>query len=138
MAQAMLPSWLVGNLSYGDLCVAVSNGRSAVHWCQRHHLIPNSKQCPRCGRYMNLADRGSGPEGLAWRCPRKGCRKEVSIVLEHFLKVKVKKYKIFSDNHDYIQVSHLEIATILRIIHLWCMKTAVGKMAAELSVSHSR
>ena len=80
IVQAMLPSWLVGNLSYGDLCVAVSNGRSAIHWCQRHHLIPNvSKQCPRCGWDMNLADRGSGPEGLAWRCPRKGCRKEVSI-----------------------------------------------------------
>ena len=42
MAQAMLPSWLVGNLSYGDLCVAVSNGRSAIHWCQGHHLIPNN------------------------------------------------------------------------------------------------
>ena len=31
--------------------------------------------------------------------------------------------------------SHLEIATILRIIHLWSTKTPVGKMASELSVS---
>ena len=60
-----------------------------------HHLIPNSKQCLRCGRDMNLADRGSGPEGLAWRCPRKGCRKEVSIRVGTFLKVKVKNTKSF-------------------------------------------
>ena len=46
---------------------------------------------------MNLADRGSGPEGLAWRFPRKGCKKEV-YALEHFLKVK--EYKIFFDNRD--------------------------------------
>ena len=28
---------------------------------------------------MNLTERGSGPEGLGWRCPRKGCRKEASL-----------------------------------------------------------
>ena len=61
MAQAMLPSWLVGI--------------SIFVWL--------SNNVPRCGRDMNLADRGSGPEGLAWRFPRKGCKKEV-YALEHF------------------------------------------------------
>ena len=33
-------------------------------------------------RSMNLVERigrGSGPEGFTWRCPRKSCRKEVSL-----------------------------------------------------------
>ena len=45
MTQVMIVSWIVGPLSYGDLCVAVSDGRSAVYWCQRHKLLPNSKNC---------------------------------------------------------------------------------------------
>ena len=67
MAQAMLPPWLVGNLSYRDLCVAVSNGLSAIPWAQtERHLLPDSKNCPHCGRGMNLADRlsGTGSEEL--------------------------------------------------------------------------
>ena len=79
MVQAMLPPWLVGNLSYRDLYVAVSDGHSAIHWAQRHHLLPDGKNCPRCERDMNLADRESGPEGLRWCCPRNGFRKEVSL-----------------------------------------------------------
>ena len=31
MAQVTIASWIVGPLSYGDLCVAVWDGRSAVH-----------------------------------------------------------------------------------------------------------
>ena len=38
----IIASWIVGPLSYGDLCIAVSDGRSAVHWCQRHKLLPTS------------------------------------------------------------------------------------------------
>ena len=87
MAQAMLPPWLVGNRSYGDLCVAVSDGLSAIHWAQRHRLLPDSKNCPHCGRGMNLADRGTGPEGLGWRCPRKGVGRRYLCVSGHFLKV---------------------------------------------------
>ena len=41
-----------------------------------------SKNCPRCARSLNLVERigrGSGPEGVTWRCPRKSCRNEVSL-----------------------------------------------------------
>ena len=137
MAQAMLPPWLVGNLSYGDLCVAVSDGLSAIHWAQRHHLLPDSKNCPHCGRGMNLADRGTGPEGLGWRCPRKGCRKEVSLRVGTFFEGINRRVLGICRVIAVVTLSgsHLEIATILRIIHLWSTKTPVGKMAFELSVS---
>ena len=123
MAQVMIASWIVGPLSYGDLCVAESDGRSAVHWCQRHKLLPTSKNCPRCARSMNLVERigrGSGPEGFTWRCPRKSCQKEVSLRSGTFFEGTVS----FFYACKLILVHATENrqspnSTILRIIHLW-------------------
>ena len=84
---------------------------------------------------MNLADRGSGPEGLGWHCLRKRCQKEVSLRVGTFFEgrcvfVICRVLAIVT-----LSGSHLEISTILRIIHLWSTKTPVGKMTSELSVS---
>ena len=71
MAQVQVPHWLV---TYR------SDGASTVYWCQRHKLLSDSKICPKCGRDMHLVKRKDvTPEGMCWRCPRKGCRKEVSL-----------------------------------------------------------
>ena len=83
LKQCYLLKGLVGNLSYEDLYVAVSDGHPAIHWTQRHHLLPDSKNCPR-GRDMNLSERESDPEGFGWRCSRKGCQKEVSLCVRTF------------------------------------------------------
>ena len=74
---------------------------------------------------MNLADRGSGPDGLGWRCLRKGVRRRYHCALERFLVLAIVT----------LSGSHLEISTIL---HLWSTKTPVGKMTSELSVSSFR
>ena len=57
MAQAQLPQWLVGHLTYRDLCAALSDAESTVHWCQRHRLLADKKSCPKCGRDMHLVKR---------------------------------------------------------------------------------
>eukprot|EP00731_Ephydatia_muelleri_P006213 Em0003g461a len=40
----------------------------AVHWCQRHKLLSDSKMCPKCGTDMRLVKRkGTNPEDMvAW------------------------------------------------------------------------
>ena len=80
MAQAQLPQWLVGHITYRDLCTALSDVESTVHWCQRHKLLAERKSCPKCGRDMHLVKRRAvNKEQMGWRCPRKGCRQEVAL-----------------------------------------------------------
>ncbi len=55
---------------------------------------------------------------MAWRCPRKGCQKIVSI----------RDGSFFSN-------SNLPIIKILRILHLWSTKTSLGDMMKEVDVS---
>ena len=73
----------------------------------------------KCARGMNLVEREkAGKEGVLWRCPRKGCRREVSLRKDTFF-----------------EGSHLEIEKILRILHLWSTKTPLNKMRVEVEVS---
>ena len=67
---------------------------------------------------MNLVKRMGSPEELGWRCPRRGCRNEVTL-----RKVKV---DILYDYENYpplrnkiLDHSHSEIQVILRLLHLW-------------------
>ena len=60
----------------------------------------------------------AGKERVLWRCPRKGCRREVSLRKDTFF-----------------EGSHLEIEKILRILHLWSTKTPLNKMRVEVEVS---
>ena len=121
MAQAQLPQWTVGGMSYRELSLALPDGEAAVHWCQRHKLLSDSKMCPKCGTDMRLVKRkGVNPEDMGWRCPRKGCRKEVALRPGTFF-----------------EGSHLLISQILLMIHLWSTKTPVGKMMTEVDVSYS-
>lgn len=57
-------------------------------------------------------------DGVAWRCPRKGCQKVVSI-----------------RNDTFFSNSNLPISKILRILHLWSTKTSLGDMLKEVDVS---
>ena len=80
MAQAILPNWLVGPITYRDLCLELGDATTTtVHWCQRHKLLSDSKNCTRCGRGMHLVKQKDVSCGLGWRCPRKGCRKELAL-----------------------------------------------------------
>ena len=54
MAQALLPNWLVGPITYRDLCLELGDATTTVYWCQRHKLLSDSKNCARCGAGMNL------------------------------------------------------------------------------------
>ena len=56
-----------------------------------------------------------GPEGVGWRCPRKACRKEISI----------RKDTFFSGNH-------LKMEVIIRLILLRATKFPIGKAVNEL------
>ena len=121
MAQAQLPQWTVGGISYRELSLALPDGEAAVHWCQRHKLLSDSKMCPKCGTDMRLVKRkGVNPEDMGWRCPKKGCRKEVALRPGTFF-----------------EGSHLLISQILSMIHLWSTKTPVGKIMTEVDVSYS-
>ena len=78
-------------------------------WCIREKLLSTVKDCPACSQEMRMAKR-KRPEGVGWRCPRKVCRKEVSI----------RKDTFFSG-------SHLKMEVIIWLILLWATKTTVGK-----------
>ena len=61
-------------VSYGDLCRDLANSSATVRWCQALKLLSSSRTCS-CGIGMHLVQRKRCPEGMAWRCLRKDCRK---------------------------------------------------------------
>ena len=63
---------LVPSMTYRELSLALFDGEAAVHWCQRHKLLSDSKMYPKCGTDMHLVKRkGTNLENMGWRCPRK-------------------------------------------------------------------
>ena len=79
MAQAALPIPLLGPMSFSALCEETCNEEATVGWCQKVKLLRSEHTCS-CGRSMHLVERRkAGKEGAMWRCPRRGCRKEVSL-----------------------------------------------------------
>ena len=69
---------LIDPITYYELCRELIDHDSTIRWCQTLKLLPSSKTCS-CGRGMNLVKRKGSPEELGWRCPRRGCRKEVTL-----------------------------------------------------------
>eukprot|EP00731_Ephydatia_muelleri_P030038 Em0021g561a len=119
MAQAQLPQWLVDHITYRDLCRALSDVESTVHWCQRHKLLAERKSCPKCGREMHLVKRKAvNKEEMGWRCPRKGCRLEVAL-----------------RSGTFFEGSKLGIEKIMRMVYLWSVKTPLVKMKEEIEVA---
>ena len=117
MAQAALPPQRP-TLSYCDLSRELSDIPHTIQWCQQHGLLATMMDCPaNCGRACRQVKRKGYPEGVAWRCPRKGCQKVASI----------RKGSFFAN-------CNLSIEVILRLIHLWCNRMPVGKMMKELKV----
>ena len=58
------------------------------------------------------------PDGVCWRCPRKGCQ------------------KLYSLRHNsYFSNSKLSLEKILRIVHMWSTKTPLGDMMKELKIA---
>ena len=80
MAQAQLPVGypLTTAITYFNLCKNLMETDAAITWFQRLKLLPSSKWCS-CGRGMHLVNRKGCSDGVTWRCPRKGCRKELSL-----------------------------------------------------------
>ena len=100
MAQAALTTPLVGPLSYRDLCAQTVDVASTIRWCQSLKLLRSNLMCS-CGRGMNLVEREkAGKEGVLWRCPRKRCRREVSLRKDTFF-----------------EGSHLEIEDPSPVVH---------------------
>ena len=69
---------LIHPMTYFELCGELVDHATTIRWCQKLKLLPSSKMCS-CGRGMHLVKRKDSPEQLGWRCPRKGCRKEVTL-----------------------------------------------------------
>ena len=58
------------------------------------------------------------PEGICFRCPRKGCQKVTSLCTGAFF-----------------ENSNLQLETIIRMLHLWSTMTPLKKVREELQIS---
>ena len=134
MAQAQLPVGypLTTAITYFNLCKNLMETDAAITWCQRLKLLPSSKWCS-CGRGMHLVNRKGCSDGVTWRCPRKGCRKELSLRGGTFFEGYLFYCTICLLCSSFLG-SHLSLSIILRIIHLWSTKTPVGKTMTEVEV----
>ena len=88
---------------------------------------------------MHLVERRkAGKEGAMWRCPRRGCRKEVSLRKGTFFEgISFDDLCVMYYIFILAVGSNLEIKKILRILHLWSTKTPLNKMMAEVEVHAS-
>ena len=103
-------------ITYGDLCHQLNSIDDAVRWCQQKGLLPKMKVCV-CGQQCRIVNRQSYPEKKAFRCPRKGCQKVVSL-----------RTGTFFEN------SNLPLEKVLRMLHLWSTTTPLINMRMELEV----
>ena len=104
-------------VSYWDLGLQLKDIDSTIAWCRRQGLLADNKDCPTCGTSCRQVKRARYSEGYAWRCPKKGCQKVVSL----------RDGSFFSN-------SSLSISMILRVIHLWSSKTPLNSMMKETKV----
>ena len=110
MAQAQLP---IFRISYADLCHTLSSTEETARWCREKHLLPMQHVCA-CGGQCRIAKQKGYPEGVCFRCPRKGCL-SVLAPFSNTLTLKLEK--------------------IVRLIYLWSTVTPLIKMQRELEVS---
>ena len=94
MAQAQVTTSQQAVTSYWDLAQQLSGIDATICWCQNRGLLFSQKDC-HCGRSCRVVKRSRYPgkfpakstmadpqftvsdkfaEGVAWRCPRKGCQ----------------------------------------------------------------
>ena len=66
-------------LSYWDLAKALTDIPAAIRWCRDRKLLATEMACEACGRECREVKRPQYPDGVCWRCPRKGCQKEYSL-----------------------------------------------------------
>ena len=111
VAQAPHLPTASATIMYSDLCRELIDVEATIRWCQSRKLLAEKKDCV-CGR--DLVKRKTTPEMRCWRCPRKACRKEVSL-----------------RDGTFFAKSHLEIERIIRLIHLWSTRTSLGRMMKE-------
>ena len=117
MAQEQITSRLDVEMTYCDLCRKLSTTEDVIQWCRQTGLLRTSLECPRCGCDCREVPRAGYPEKLAFRCPRKGCQKVMSL-----------RHGSFFSN------SKLAIELILSLILLWINNTTVSKAASELQI----
>jgi hypothetical protein len=88
-----------------------------IKWCQDNDLLSKKRICIVCTANCRIV-KIFYLEGIAWRCPKKGCQKITSIRANSF----------FSN-------SNLSITKIFWIIiYLWSRKTPLGKMMMDVEV----
>ena len=91
---------LAFSISYADLCRTLNSVEATVRWCQEKRLLPTERECV-CGTECRIVKRSRYPEGICFRCPRKGCQKVTSL-----------RTGTFFEN------SNLPLETIIRMLHL--------------------
>ena len=69
---------LIHPITYFDLSRELVDPASSIRWCQTMKLLPSSKLCT-CGNTMHLVKRKDSPEKMGWQCPRKNCKKEITL-----------------------------------------------------------
>ena len=121
MAQAALTTPLVGPLSYRDLCAQTVDVASTIRWCQSLKLLRSNLMCS-CGRGMNLVE--AGKEGVLWRCPRKGCRREVSLRKDTFF-VQTHDVERMTGECFLVEVQQRDAATLLPIVQNFVMPGSI-------------
>ena len=105
-------------ISYWDLAKALTDIPAAICWCRDRKLLATEMACEACGRECREVKRPRYPDGVCWRCPRKGCQKEYS--LRH---------------NSYFSNSKLSLENTLRILHNSSTKTPLGDMMQEMKIA---
>ena len=113
MAQAQLQEVV----SYWDLAQALTDIPTTIRWCRDRQLLAAEMVCESCGKECREVKRPRYPEGVCWRCPRKGCQ------------------KLFSLRHNScFSNSKLSVEMILRLLHNWSTRTPLGDVIKEVKI----
>ena len=100
------------------LTEVVEDRDSLILWLISKGLLANQPVCPSgCGCNLRMI-KDKSIDGVIWRCPRKACRKKVS--LRH---------------GSFFAGSHLSLRQIILIVYYWARNTKLSETAHEVEVS---
>ena len=79
-----------------------TNVTQTLAFCEENNLIPKTKFCPSCNNRMKLKAKNNTQVGKVWRCIKKVCRLELSIL-----------------HNTFFEYSHVMINDVLLFIYYW-------------------